>query len=89
MINGPQCETPCLWVSKQLRRISACTFMQSDQPSFFAFLGSIISKLAIGEISIFKLFSVVEETGLNSTLSETLKTGFVVCNIRIPVQAPR
>ena len=40
------------------------------------FLESIISKLATGEISIFYLVSVAEETGLSFTLSETLKTAF-------------
>ena len=50
------------------------------------FLESIISKLATGEISIFQLVSVAEETGLNLALSETSKTGFLamrpiqVCN---------
>ena len=38
---------------------------------------SIISKHATGEISIFKLVSVAEETGLSLAFSETLKTGFV------------
>ena len=40
-------------------------------------LESIISKLDTGEISIFYLVSVVEETGLNLTLTETRKTGFL------------
>ena len=40
-------------------------------------LESIISRLASSEISIFKLVSVAEETGLSLTLSETPKTGFV------------
>ena len=41
------------------------------------FLESIICKLATGEISIFYLVSVAEETGLKLALSETLKTGFL------------
>ena len=41
------------------------------------FLESIIRKLATGEISLFYLVSVVEETGLNLALSETRKTGFL------------
>ena len=41
-------------------------------------LESIISKLATIEISIFELVSVAEETGLNLTLSDTTKTGFVL-----------
>ena len=40
-------------------------------------LESIISKVATSEISIFLLVSVAEETGLNLTLSETPKTGFL------------
>ena len=41
-------------------------------------LESIISRLATSEISLFKLVSVAEQTGLKLTLSETLKTGFLV-----------
>ena len=37
----------------------------------------MISKLATHEISIFKLISIAEETGLNLTLSETPKAGFL------------
>ena len=38
---------------------------------------SIISKLATGEISIFYLVCVAEETGKSLAFSETPKTGFV------------
>ena len=41
------------------------------------FLESFICKLATGEISIFWIVSVVEETGLNLALTETPKTGFL------------
>ena len=41
------------------------------------FLECFISKLATSEISIYELASVTEETGLNLTLSEALKTDFV------------
>ena len=41
------------------------------------FMERIICKLAAGEISIFQLVSVAEETGLNVALSETPKTGFL------------
>ena len=37
----------------------------------------MICKLATGEISIFYLVSVAEETGLKLALSETPKTGFL------------
>ena len=40
-------------------------------------LESSISKLATGEISIFKLVSEAEQTGLGVALFETLKTGFL------------
>ena len=42
------------------------------------FLEIIICKLATGEISIFRLVSVAEETGLNLALSDTQKTDFLV-----------
>ena len=38
---------------------------------------SVLCKLATGEISIFQLVSVADETGLEHTLSETPKTGFL------------
>ena len=38
---------------------------------------NIISRLATSEISIFKLVSVAEETGLKLALTETRKTGFL------------
>ena len=41
------------------------------------FLESTLTKLSTGEISVFKLVSVAEETGLKLTLSETPKTGFL------------
>ena len=41
------------------------------------FLESTICKLATGEISIFQLVSIAEESDLKLTLSETPKTGFV------------
>ena len=40
-------------------------------------LESIIFKPATGEISIFQLVYVAEETGLKLALSETPKTGFL------------
>ena len=46
----------------------------SSAPLLFAFLESIVCKLAAGEIFIFKLVSVAEENGLKLALSETLNT---------------
>ena len=42
---------------------------QSGQRLFIRFLESIICKLAAGEMSIFKLVSIAEETGLKHSLS--------------------
>ena len=62
---GPRSEKTCLW--------GFATNTGADQPAHqhnlirafvIRFLVSIICKLAIGEISIFLLVSVAEETGL-------------------------
>ena len=45
-------------------------------------LESIICKHATGEISIFWLVSVAEETGLKLALSESQKTGFLATRSR-------
>ena len=41
------------------------------------FLKSFIPELVTGEISVFYLFTLAEETGSSLTLSETPRTGFV------------
>ena len=78
MLFGPRREKTCL------RGFANNT--GADQPAHprrlisayvIPFLKCIISKLASREISIFYLVSVAEETGLNLTLSETPKTGFL------------
>ena len=56
-------------------RRPACASAQTDQRLLFAFLESIISNLATGDISIFRLDSVAEKTDLSLALSETPKTG--------------
>ena len=63
-------ETLSSGVCEQHRRRPACASAQSDQRLFFCFLESIICKLAAGEISIFKLVSLAEETGLKHSLSK-------------------
>ena len=77
-IHGPRREKTCL------RGFANNT--GADQPAhprslisafFIRFVESIICKLATGEISIFWLVPVAEETGLKVALSETRKTGFV------------
>ena len=57
-------------VCEQHMRRTACASAQSDQRLFIRFLLSIICKLAAGEISIFKLVSIAEETGLKHSLSK-------------------
>ena len=77
-INGPHREKTCL------RGFAINT--GADQPAHprslisafvIRFLDSFICKHATGEISIFYIVSVAEETGLNLALTETLKTGFL------------
>ena len=55
---------------EQHRRRPACASAQYDQRLFNRFLESIICKLAACEISIFKLVSIAEETGLKHSLSD-------------------
>ena len=62
-------ETLSSGVCEQHRRRPACASAQSDQRLFIRSLESIICKLAAGEISIFKLVSIAEETGLKHSLS--------------------
>ena len=77
-LNGPRREKTCL------RGLANNT--GADQPAHLRslisafgihFMESIICKLATGEISMFQLASVAEETGLKLVLSETPKTGFL------------
>ena len=74
VLNGPQREKTCL------RGFANNT--GADQPAHppslisafvIRFLKSIICKLATGEISIFELVSVAEETGLKLALTDTPK----------------
>ena len=67
---GLDARTLYLGVCEQHRPRTACASAQSDQRLFIRFLESIICKLAAGEISIFKLVSIAEETGLKHSLSK-------------------
>ena len=58
---------------QQRRRLCICSLISAF---VVRLLESIISKLATREISLFKLVSVAEETGLSLNLSESQKTGF-------------
>ena len=71
---GPWRKKICLW--------GFVNNKGADQPVHLcslisALLESIISKLATSKISIFKLDSIAEETGLSLDMSATPKTGFV------------
>ena len=72
------------WAATCLREFSNNT--GADQPAhprslmsafLIQFLESTICKLTTGEISIFQLVYVAEDTGLKLALSDTPKTGFV------------
>ena len=65
---GLHARSPVSGVCEQHRRRPACASAQSDQRLFIRFLERIICKLAVGEISIFKLVSIAEETGLKHSL---------------------
>ena len=54
-------------------------------PLLFAFWKVLYCKLATGEISIFLLVSVADETGLKIALSEIPKTGFLVTRSYVTV----
>ena len=75
---GPRREKACL--------LEFANNKGADQPAHpcslisalvICFLESTMSKLATSEISIFQLVPVAEQAGLNLTLSETPKTGFL------------
>ena len=75
---GPRREKTCL----RGFATNTCTDKPGHMRSLISafvinFLKSIICKLAIGEILIFYLVSVAEETGLKLAFSETPKTGFL------------
>ena len=76
-----------IWASKRENLSSGFANNKgADQPEhvcslistfFIRLIKSITSKLVTSTFSNFYLVSVAEETGLNLTLSETPKTGFV------------
>ena len=76
VFNGPQRENTWLrWFSNN-KGTDQPALMRSLISAFVTrLLESFISRLAMTEISNFKLFSVDEQTGLNLTLSKTQKTG--------------
>ena len=75
---GPRREKPCLREYSSNKDADKPAHPHSLISAFvIRFLESTISKLASSEISIFQLVPVAEQAGLNLTLSEIPKTGFV------------
>ena len=65
LLYGPRCEKTCLWRFANNKGPDQPAHLGSLIRAFvIRFLESIICKLATGEISIFQLVSVAEETGL-------------------------
>ena len=60
-------------VCKQQRSRPACAYCRLISPFGIHLFESFISKLAISEIAIFRLFAVAEQAGLNLTSLETPK----------------
>ena len=74
---GLDARKPVFGVCEKHRRRPACASAQTDQRLCYSLFRSIICKLAAGEMPIFLLVSVAEETGLKLTLSDIPKTGFL------------
>ena len=78
---------PSIGPRREKTRLQVCANNTgADQPAhprslistfFIRFFESTIYELATSEISIFRLVTVANETGLRLALSETPKTGFV------------
>ena len=78
MTFGPRREKTCLWGFANNTGADQPAHPRSLISAFvIRFLERNMCTLATGEISIFKLVSVAEETVLKLALSETPKTGFL------------
>ena len=78
VLYGPRREKTCIRVFENKTGAHQPAHPRSLISVFvIRFLGSIICKLVTGEISIFKLVTVAEMTGLKFAWPETPKTGFV------------
>ena len=55
-------------VWEQQKHRPACASAQSGQHFYYSLFGSIISRLAMSEISILYIVSVAEQAGLNLTV---------------------
>ena len=77
-IIGPRREKTCLpWFAKNKGEDQPAHRRSLISAFVIRVLETIISRLTSSTISIFWLVSVAEEAGLNLTLSETPKTGFI------------
>ena len=77
-LKGGCIEKPCLQGFAKTKVQTSLHGSRSLISTFvIRFLESITSRLAAGVISFFLLVSVAKETGLNLTLAETLRTGFL------------
>ena len=73
ILSGPQREKTCLRLFAN--NTGADQPAQTDQPLSYSLFGKY--HMQTWQISIFKLVTVAEETGLKLALSETPKTGFL------------
>ena len=74
------CTTADIWAStRENLSLVVCEQPRRSLISTFVIrlVESLICKLATGEISIFQLVSIAEETGLKLAVSENTKTGFL------------
>ena len=77
-LNGPQREKTCLWGFANNKGADQPAYPRSLISAFvIRLLESFVSRHALSVSSVLYLVSVAEETGLNLTLSEIPKTGFV------------
>ena len=78
LLIGPRREKTCLRGFANNKGADQPAHLRSLISAFvIRFFENIICKLATGEISIFKIVSVAEETSLNLALTGTPKTGFL------------
>ena len=88
---GFDARKPVFGVCEQQKCRATWASAQTDPHFLIHFLEGTISKLARGEISIFKLVTAADENDFSHALSETPKTGFVVSRAHIifPPLPPR
>ena len=78
ILSGLQREKPCLRLfANNTGADQPAHLHRLISPFVIRFLESIICRLGTGELTIFQLVPLAEETGLKLSLSETPKTGFL------------